>query len=98
MSHRIREAMRSDGSVPFGTGGGVVEVDEIFIGHDKTIKPEGEKKGRGYAHKYKVLSLVNRSTGRAKSIVVDDLKAKTLTPMLKENIAVEAKVYTDEAG
>ncbi len=98
MGHRIREAMRSDGSVPFGTGGGVVEVDEIFIGHDKMLKPEGEKKGRGYAHKHKVLSLVDRSAMRAQSIVVDDLKAKTLTPILKENIAAEAKVYTDEAG
>ena len=60
MSHRIREAMRNDGSVDFGAGGGVVEVDETFIGHDKTIKPKGEKKGRGYAHKHKVLALVDR--------------------------------------
>jgi len=45
-----------------------------------------------------VLSLVDRSTGRARSIVVDDLKAKTLVPILRENIAKEATVYTDEAG
>ena len=31
-------------------------------------------------------------------MVVDDLKAKTLVPILKENIAKEATVYTDEAG
>ena len=31
-------------------------------------------------------------------MVVDDLKAKTLIPILKENIAKEATVYTDEAG
>ncbi len=97
MSHRIREAMRNDGSVDFGAGGGVVEVDETFIGHDKTIKPKGEKKGRGYHHKHKVLALVDRTTGRAKSMVVDDLKTKTLVPILKENIAKEATVYTDEA-
>ena len=53
MSHRIREAMRNDGSVDFGADGGVVEVDETFIGHDKTIKPKHSKKGRGYAHKHK---------------------------------------------
>ena len=98
MSHRVREAMRNDGSVDFGAGGGVVEVDETFIGHDKTIKPKHSKKGRGYAHKHKVLTLVDRSTGRAKSMVVDDLKAKTLVPILKENIAKEATIYTDEAG
>ncbi len=32
-SHRIREAMREGGLVvPFGSGGGAVEVDETFIG------------------------------------------------------------------
>ena len=98
MSHRVREAMRNDGSVDFGAGGGVVEVDETFIGHDKTIKPKHSKKGRGYHHKHKVLALVDRSTGRAKSMVVDDLKANTLVPILKENVAKEATIYTDEAS
>ena len=98
MFHRLREAMRSGDLAPFGTGGGAVEVDETFIGHDRTVKPKHSKKGRGYAHKHKVLALVDRSTGRAKSMVVDDLKAKTLVPILKQNIAAEATVYTDEAG
>lgn len=99
LAHRIREAMR-DGQldVPFGSGGGIVEVDETFIGVDRTKKPKGEKKGRGYAHKHKVLSLVDRETGRAKSMVVDSLKAKDLTPILQANIAAEAHVMTDEAG
>ena len=98
IAHRLREAMRSGDLAPFGVGGGVVEVDETFIGHDKTIKPKHSKKGRGYAHKHKVLTLVDRTSGRAKSMVVDNLKAKTLVPILKENIAKEATVYTDEAG
>ncbi len=100
MSHRIREAMRDDTLAGFGVGGGVVEVevDETFIGVDRTIKPKGEKKGRGFAHKHKVLSLVDRTTGRAKSMVVDDLRATTLLPILRENIAKEAVVYTDEAA
>ena len=71
MGHRIREAMRSGDFVPFGSDGGAVEVDETFIGHDKAIKPRGEKKGRGYAHKYKVLALVDRASGQARSMVVD---------------------------
>jgi transposase-like protein len=97
MTHRIREAMRVEGSV-FGVGGGTVEVDETFIGHDKTKKPKGVKKGRGYEHKNKVLSLVDRTTGQARSIVVDDLKTKTLLPILRANIAREARLLTDEAG
>lgn len=98
MAHRIREAMREGDLSPFGAGGGVVEVDETFIGNDRTIKPKHTKKGRGYAHKHKVLSLVDRDTGRARSMVVDDLKAKTLVPILRENIAKEAVIFTDEAG
>ena len=98
MSHRIREAMRSGDLSPFGSGGGIVEVDETFIGHDRSIKPEGEKKGRGFAHKHKVLSLIDRSTGRQRSMVVDSLKAADLTPILLDNIAQEAHVMTDEAG
>lgn len=93
MSHRIREAMRSDGSVDFGSGGGVVEVDETFIGKQYE-KPEG---ARGGDHKNKLLTLVDRSRGKAKSIVVDDLKTSTLLPILRANIAEEATVYTDEA-
>ena len=98
MGHRIREAMKSGDFSPFGSGGGTVEVDETFIGNDRTIKPKGEKKGRGYHHKNKVLSLVDRSTGQSRSMVVDDLKLKTLMPILEANIARDAKVMTDEAG
>lgn len=32
MSHSIREAMRGNGAVNLGNGGGVVEVDETFLG------------------------------------------------------------------
>lgn len=98
LSHRIREAMRDGGIDTFGSNGGTVEVDETFIGHDKAIKPKGEKKGRGYAHKFKVLSLVDRTTGKARSMVVDSLKASTLLPILQANIDREARILTDEAG
>jgi transposase-like protein len=98
MAHRIREAMREGALDVFGGNGAAVEVDETFIGNDRAIKPKGEKKGRGYAHKHKVLSLVDRTKGKARSMVVDDLKAETLVPILRENIAAETRVMTDEAG
>jgi len=98
MEHRIREAMRSGELAPMGGLGGIVEVDETFIGNDRTIKPKHEKKGRGYAHKHKVLALVDRKAGTARTMVVDDLKATTLTPILADNIAREARVMTDEAA
>jgi transposase-like protein len=92
MSHRIREAMTDNGAVNFGAGGGTVEVDETFIGREP-----GKPVRRGVGHKMKVLTLVDRATGRAKSVVVDDLKIATLLPILKANIAADAVVYTDEA-
>lgn len=87
MEHRIREAMRSGALAPFGAGGGAVEVDETFIGNDRSIKPKHTKKGRGYHHKHNVLSLVDRDTKQVRNMVVDDLKAGTLAPILRENIA-----------
>jgi transposase-like protein len=97
MSHRLREAMREGSLAPFGADGGVVEVDETYIGHDKSIKPRGMKRGRGFHHKNKVLSLVDRNSGQARSFVVDDVKAVTIAPIVRENLAREAKLMTDEA-
>ena len=77
------------GPVP---GGGIVEVDETFIGRE----PNMPKKA-AWHHKCKVVSLVDRDTGRAKSIIVDDLKVSTLAPILNANIAKDARIFTDEA-
>lgn len=41
---------------------------------------------------------MDRESGTARTMVVDDLKAKTLTPILNENVAREATIYTDEAS
>ncbi|WP_415404091.1 IS1595 family transposase [Tateyamaria sp. SN3-11] len=95
LTHRIRECMRDGALAGFGNGGGVVEVDETFIGKEPGVTKA--KNARGGSHKMKVLTLVDRETKRAKSIVVDDLKKSTLVPILQENIAREAYVMTDEA-
>ncbi len=93
MAHRIREAMRSGDLSPMGGGGGFVEVDETFIGREP-----GKPVKRAYHHKMKVLTLVDRSTGRARSMVVDDLKPATIAPILRENMSREARLATDEGG
>ncbi|UOM36377.1 IS1595 family transposase [Acuticoccus sp. I52.16.1] len=98
LAHRIREAMRSGDLAPFGSDGGVVEVDETFIGNDRTIKPKGEKKGRGYHHKHKVMALVERNTGMTRMMIVDDLKATTVGDIVRTNLAKEATLMTDEAA
>lgn len=93
MAHRIREAMRSGDLAPMGGNGGFVEVDETFIGREP-----GKPVKRAYHHKMKVLTLVDRSTGRARSMVVDDLKPATIAPILRENMSREARLATDEGG
>lgn len=98
LAHRIREAMRSDDLTPFGEAGGMVEVDETFIGNDRTIKPKHSKRGRGAHHKFKVLALVDRDTRTARTMVVDSLKAKELAPIINANVHREAKLMTDEAA
>jgi transposase-like protein len=96
MSHRLREAMRDGAFAPFGVDGGIVEIDETFTGNDRTIKAKHEKRGRGTAHKFKILSLVDRTTGQARSFVVDDIKSSTLVPIICANLAREARIVTDE--
>jgi ISXO2-like transposase domain len=87
LAHRIREAMRSGDLAPFGSGGGIVEVDETFIGRIK-----GAPKKRAFHHKMKVLALIDRDTGKARTMVVDAVTAATVMPIVKANVAREAVV------
>tara|TARA_R110000868_G_scaffold122877_2_gene325768 strand:+ start:4840 stop:5796 length:957 start_codon:yes stop_codon:yes gene_type:complete len=91
LSHRIREAMRSGDLAPFGAGGGIVEVDETFTGRIK-----GAPKKRAFHHKMKVLALIDRDSGKARTMVVDNVRAETLMPIVIANVAREARVMTDE--
>ena len=94
MAHRIREAMRTGGLAPnMGGQGGIVEADETFFG-----KLRGEPKGKAYHHKMKVLTLVDRDTGQARSAVIENVKASTIAPIVIRNLAREARLVTDEAS
>mgnify|MGYP006285354887 CR=1 FL=1 len=95
MTHRIREAMREDGTGLLGSGGGTVEADETFWGNNK--RRGASKKGRGYAHKMKVFSLVERGD-RMRSFHVPNVTAGTLWPILKAHVAADANLMTDEAA
>lgn len=94
MFHRIREAMRDESGEQFGGGGGMVEVDETYIGRDRTK----EQKAGGGSHKLKVLTLVDRDTGRARSVTFDNFRKEEVGPIVRNNIAREAVLMTDEAG
>lgn len=92
LAHRIREAMRTGDLAPFGSDGTPVEVDETYIG----VEP-GEPIQKGGNHKMKVLSLVDRSTGQAKSFVLDYVTAKAVGEIVAANLSSEAILMTDEA-
>lgn len=93
MAHRIREAMTSDASGLLGGGGGTVEADETYWG---TSQKKG-RTARGYAHKMKVVSLVERE-GKVRSFHVKDVKASTLKEVLVSNVDKSANLMTDEAS
>ena len=65
----------------------MVEVDETFIGRKK-----GARVRHGYEHKMKVLSLVDRETGRAHSMVVEKLNTKVVRKIVLENVDREARL------
>jgi len=92
LAHRIREAMRSGDLAAFGSGGGCVEVDETFIGRLKGVP----KAKRAFHHKMKVLALLDRDTGRCRTMVIDRVNAETLMPLVLANVSREARVMTDE--
>lgn len=93
LMHRIREAMRSgDLDVPYGSNGTPVEVDETYIGRKK-----GVPKKHGYQHKLGVLALVDRETGTMRSFTFDKFGAAEIYPIVRANVAREARLITDEA-
>lgn len=93
MAHRIREAMCIEPEGPMGGNGKVVEVDETYWGSAK-VKAKG---ARGYDHKMKVVSLVERH-GKKRSFHVADVTAATVAPILREQMAQKARLMTDEAA
>lgn len=94
MTHRIREAMRDDTAFPMGGNGGAVEAYETFIGRD----PEEPMRRAGTSHKMKVLSLLDRDTGKVRSQVMEFLTSHTVAEVVSANLSAEAHLMTDEAA
>lgn len=103
MAHRIREAMRDGGLAPLGGGGGIVEADETYYG--PTEKPRvsphrGDrpyKKGsRGPRNKRPIVALVERG-GRVRTFHVPSADQETVSKIVRENVARESRLHTDES-
>ncbi len=94
MAHRLREAMAQGALNPFGSNGGAVESDETFLYRRR-------RKGDGPLAKQprmKVLTLIDRETGQAKSTVIGNLRQDTIMRVVEKNVSREARMMTDQAS
>jgi len=104
MTHRIREAMRSGDLAPLGSGGGTVEADETYFGKQANPQPSKQRKGRPYTKggktgpsgKRAVLALVKRG-GETRMFHLAVPDKATVEKIVRDNIAKEAILYTDES-
>jgi transposase-like protein len=101
MCHRIREAMRAGGLGQLGGGGKIVEADETYYGrveNPRTKRKDGTpylKSGKA-ANKRPILSLVERG-GNVRSFHVPVADGGTINKIVRENIARESRLHTDES-
>jgi transposase-like protein len=93
LGHRIREAMATDSLPPFGAAGGTVEADETFIGFDPD---RGFKRKTSTAHMNKVLSIVDRESGKVRSFVIPRVASVEIAPIIAATVSPNATLSTDE--
>jgi transposase-like protein len=95
MMHRIREAMRTGSLAPMGGAGKIVEADETYQGKIAGA-PKRIGKGQGTVYRNMVLTLVERG-GSARSFHMDGRAISDVMPIIRENVARESRMNTDEA-
>ena len=89
MGHKIRKYMAEvDGETPLS---GDVEADETYVGGRTT----GGKCGRGAPNKTVVFGMLERD-GDVMANVVQNVRMKTLQPIIEENVVAGSTVHTDE--
>ena len=93
MSHRIREAMRDADMDIIGSEGGDVQADETYIGQ----KDGQERRKGGFGHKMRVVSLLDKRTGKVRSIDANQMVKNEVANIVRENVSREATLVTDEA-
>lgn len=96
MSHRIREAMTSDGGL-LGGGGSIVEADETYWGNSpRSKKVIASKRTQSVNDKQKIVALVERN-GQVRGFHVASVNGATLKEVLHGNIAQDTHLMTDES-
>ncbi len=94
MCHRIREAMKPTDLGPIGGPGSDIEVDETFFGKDR----HAPKSRTPIRNMNKIVSLIDRNTGRSTSIVFTPaLTADAVGAYLFSKIDRRSRLLTDQA-
>jgi transposase-like protein len=99
MMMRLREALREGFfTEPLGGEGKTIEIDEAFIGGLEKFKHRNKRKhaGTGGQGKEAVFALVERG-GSVRSHHVPVVNAKTLGPILREQMKEGSKLMSDES-
>jgi transposase-like protein len=111
MLHKLRQVMgKRDSEYELS---GVIELDDGFFSTIKPEEGKDNplKRGRGSQKKSKVLVMVEsvpikgettkkgkpRKVGHIKMVVIDDLKANTITKMVSENISNDSVIDSDKS-
>ena len=111
MVHKLRQVMgKRDEKY---TLSGVLELDEGFFSTETEDEEKDKplKRGRGSQKKSKVLVMVEsspaegkttkkgkpRKVGHIKMMVIDDLKAETITSLVQENVCDESRIDSDHS-
>ena len=100
MAHRIREGMRElNPKTPLGGSGKTVEFDETYIGGKETNKHRNKRLGNrgGQTGKEVAFALVERG-GKVRSHHLPNVTAKTLRPIMEEQIANDTRTMSDDGG
>jgi hypothetical protein len=96
--HRLRSALQSPDGGKLGTDGGVVEVDETFIGGKaRNMHKAKRTTAMQYRHKGKVvvMGMLERG-GNVRTEIIGDRDKATLQGNVKLHVEPGARVMTDE--
>lgn len=96
LCHRVRLAMTQEPlASKLGAGGGVVEVDETYIGGKISNNRRKPYQGRGTKSKIAVMTLIERG-GRVRTFKLPNTKKGTLQAVTIPNVDGTAHIITDE--